>query len=396
MMQGQEAIRSSLAGEEAARARRQSLLLAPHTLEFGEAKVLLTGAVSTEFNSNINLTETDPVRDVVFKPSLGLGVSWPVSSSTVLDSSLGIGYSKYATHPGLDRLRLQPGSGLNFDLFFKDVRVRLHDEISYTQDPVAQGAISGVAEYGMFSNESGVAIDWDINRLIINLSYNHSIFLSTRQVFNYLDRQSDSVSVRPALRLGTGSQVGIEAGVGWNDYRRTLLSDSMDRNAGVFSSMAIGEHSQLAVRGGVSSYAFEETGPALPARSSTSYYLNLRFDQQVNARLTHALEVGKTIQLGINSELISLWRVREQFTWRAFRASRIQAMLFFESGDESGRTVLDAPENFKRIGGELGWVFEISRHGDLRFDVQAVVKNSVVLLRDYTQFRTAIGYVYHF
>ena len=57
IMQAQDAIRPSLAGETAAEARRQSIDRIPYNLQLGPIKFRFSATVGVEYNDNINLAE---------------------------------------------------------------------------------------------------------------------------------------------------------------------------------------------------------------------------------------------------------------------------------------------------------------------------------------------------
>src|ERR1700738_39570 len=56
-VQSQDAVRPSLAGQEAAEARRQDVDRLPYNLELGPVKFRLSATVGAEYNDNINLAD---------------------------------------------------------------------------------------------------------------------------------------------------------------------------------------------------------------------------------------------------------------------------------------------------------------------------------------------------
>src|SRR5438876_5350531 len=57
MVQAQDAIRPSLAGEAAAEARRQAIDKIPYNLQLGPIKFRFSATMGVEYNDNINLAE---------------------------------------------------------------------------------------------------------------------------------------------------------------------------------------------------------------------------------------------------------------------------------------------------------------------------------------------------
>src|SRR3984893_2270656 len=56
-VRSQDAVRPSLAGQEAAEARRQDVDRLPYNLELGPVKFRLSATVGAEYNDNINLSD---------------------------------------------------------------------------------------------------------------------------------------------------------------------------------------------------------------------------------------------------------------------------------------------------------------------------------------------------
>ena len=75
-----------------------------------------------------------------------------------------------------------------------DFRINIHDRISLQQDPIAEVALSNIADYGRFENTAGVSVLWDLNK-VRRLSVT-TITTSFRPTdhFDYLDHNSEILS----------------------------------------------------------------------------------------------------------------------------------------------------------------------------------------------------------
>src|SRR5262245_43566811 len=62
----QEALRSSISGEEMAAARRLALENPNGNIQLGPVNLLVGGALGIEFNNNINYSDTDRQKDIIF------------------------------------------------------------------------------------------------------------------------------------------------------------------------------------------------------------------------------------------------------------------------------------------------------------------------------------------
>src|SRR5579859_2154717 len=158
----QEALREYLAGESAAAARKQAVENQPANIRLGSASLLLGASLELELNNNINLTDAARQQDLILRPALNVAGSAPISELNAFYTSLDIGYSKYISHGQYDRILIAPGSALGFDFYAGDFHFNLHDQLSYSENPIAQPALSGVADFGLFSNTSGLGVDWEL------------------------------------------------------------------------------------------------------------------------------------------------------------------------------------------------------------------------------------------
>ena len=86
------------------------------------------------------------------------------------------------------------GSQLAFDIFVGDFRINFHDRLSLQQDPMAEIALSNVADYGRFENTVGVSVLWDLNKAVVTLGYDHYNYVSTDSDFDYLDRNAEELA----------------------------------------------------------------------------------------------------------------------------------------------------------------------------------------------------------
>src|SRR5438045_7002728 len=267
IVRAQDAVRPSLAGEAAAEARRQSIDKIPYNLEIGPIKFRFSASLGLEYNDNVNLAEdgsftfsspTGPItvrtqsqEDIILRPIINLDALWPITQLNTLRFDIGIGHAFYVDHSNYDTnsILISPGSQLAFDIFVGDFRINLHDRFSLQQDPIAEIALSNVADYGRFENTAGVSVLWDLNQAVVTLGYDHYNFVSTNSVFDYLDRNAEIVSGTIAFTPSSTMTVGLEGSFVDPYYDQNLLNDSRRYSAGGFIETTITSYLQLSVAG---------------------------------------------------------------------------------------------------------------------------------------------------
>lgn len=427
ILRGQDAIRPSLAGEAAAEARRQSIDKIPYNLQVGPIKFRFSATMGVEYNDNVNLAEdgsvvflsptgpilvtTSPQEDFILRPQINLDALWPITQLNTLRLDIGVGHAFYLDHSNYDTnsVLISPGSQLAFDIFVGDFRINLHDRFSLEQDPVAEVALSNVADYGRFQNTAGISVLWDLNQAVVTLGYDHYTFISTTTAFDYLDRNADIVSGTIGFTPSSNLTVGLEGSFVNTYYDQNVLNDSRTYSGGAFVEMQLTSYLKLRVAGGYQAIDFDNTGLVNDAHDLNDYYANALLSHRVNSVLTHNLSVGHETQLGVNSNYVKLNYARHTSTWNIFYHTLFSTELFYEDADDSGgsgilfRPIPGVPninpfvaEHIHRYGGALSLGYQLTPHVTLGFRYQYTQKDSDQPLRDYRQNRVAIDGTYSF
>src|SRR3954462_7234312 len=354
--QAQDAIRPSLAGEAAAEARRQSIDKIPYNLQLGPIKFRFSATLGFEYNDNINLAEdgsytfpslTGPITvttqaqdDFIIRPQINVNALWPVTQLNTLRLDLGLGYSFYLDHSNYNTtgILVSPGSQLAFDIFVGDFRINIHDRFSVEQDPVAEIALSNVADYGRFQNLAGVSVLWDLNQAVVTFGYDHYNYIATNDLFEYLDRNADIVSATIGFTPTSTMTVGLEGSVVDTYYDQNVLNDSRTFSIGGFLETQLTSYLRLRVAAGYQMIDFDNTGLVLDFQDVDDYYANLVISHRVNSVLTHNLAVGHENQLGVNSNYLTLDYIRYTANWNILYHTLLSTELFYENSSETGGT----------------------------------------------------------
>jgi hypothetical protein len=415
----QDAIRPSLAGQAASEARQQDVSRIPYNLMLGPARFRVGASVGVEYNDNVNYAEVNEQDDVIVTPNLTLDMIWPITQLNTLRLDLGIGYSFYLDHSNYntDTILIAPKSQIAFDIFVGDFRINIHDRMQLQQDPIQEGALSNVRDYGRFENTGGVSVLWDLNKLLFQLGYDHYNFVSTTSAFDYLDRNSDIFQGSAAFIVNPTITVGAEGNVVFTRYDQSVLNDNKDYSAGAFVEVELTNNLKVRAAGGYQWINFDHNFVtfSLPTPFGTflipvpdhkdleSYYVNGLIGHRINATLSQTVSAGHENQLGVNSNYITLNYVRHTLTWNLIRNTLLSTEFFFEDAKESGGFAgifspvpLGTPEHFHRIGGAITLGYQLTPHVTLGVRYQGTSKDSNLLLRDYNQNRVSVDGTYSF
>jgi Putative beta-barrel porin 2 len=394
-LRAQDAVRPSLAGEEAAEARQQDIEHIPYNLMTGPIRYRVSATFGVEYNDNINLSENNAESDFIVHPQVNIDAIWPVTQINTLRLDIGLGYAFYLDHSDQDTngILLSPGSQIAFDIFIGDFRINFHDRFSLQQDPIDELQVSNVVDYGRFENAAGVSVMWDLNKIVLTLGYDHYTYLSTTTAFDYLNRNADELVGSAAFAVTNTTNVGLESTFVSNYYDQNVLNNSNTYSVGAFVETQITNYLKVRFAAGYQIIDFDNTGSVFDAMDSDDYYANILISHRLNAAITQTLAAGHESQLGINSNFISLNYVRHTVTWNVIRDTLLTTELFYEDAQDSGGFI---GEHLHRYGGALTVGYQLTPHVTLGLRYQYTKKDSNVPDRDYAQNRVSLDATYSF
>ncbi len=391
----QDAVRPSLAGEEAAEARRQDIEHIPYNLLTGAIKYRISATLGFEYNDNINLAENNPKSDFIIYPQATINALWPITQLNTLRLDIGLGYAFYLKHSNADTngVLLTPGSQIALDVFVGDFRINVHDRFSLQQDPISELQLSNVIDYGRFENTAGVSVLWDLNKVVATLGYDHYLYISTNSDLDYLNRNAEILVGSLACNLTNTTWVGIESSFVHDYYDQNVLNNSNAVTAGAFVETQLSQYMKVRVAAGYQMIDFDHTGSVLDSNDADDYYANILISHRLNAYITQTLAAGHETQLGVNSNFITLNYVRHTVTWNIIRNTLLTTEVFFEDGEDSGGFI---DEHLHRYGGAISVGYQFTPHVTLGLRYQFTEKDSNVPGRDYTQNRVSFDGTYSF
>jgi hypothetical protein len=401
----QDAVRPSLAGEASSEARVQDVSRIPYNLMVGPIRFRLSATVGAEYNDNINLADTKTQDDFIIRPNVNVDAIWPITQLNTLQLDIGLGYAFYIDHSNADTngVLISPKSQIAFDIFVGDFRINIHDRMSLQQDPVQEGALSHVVDYGRFENTAGISLLWDLNKILVTLGYDHYNYVSTVHDFDYLDRNAEILSGSAVYLVTPTIGAGVEGNAVFTRYDQTGLNDNTDYSIGGLLETEITNNIKLRLAGGYQNINFDHNfvtspfGPFLVTfRDHTElsdYYANILIGHRLNAVISQSLSAGHENQLGINSNYIRLNYIRHTVTWNIIRSTLVSTEFFYEDAKESGGFI---GEHFHRLGGAITLGYQLTPHVTLGLRYQGTTKDSDVALRDYNQNRVSLDGTYSF
>jgi opacity protein-like surface antigen len=401
MARSQDAVRPSLAGEQASEARQQDVERIPYNLLAGPVRFRVSATMGVEYNDNINLADVNKQDDVILRPQIDFNAIWPVTEINTLRLDIGMSYAIYLDHSNADTngILISPGSQIAFDIFVGDFRINIHDRPSLQQDPISELALSNVVDYGRFENTAGVSVLWDLNKVLVTLGYDHYNYVSTVSDFDYLNRNAEELSGTVQVSVASNTGVGVESYAVFNNYSQDVLNDSTSYAVGGFVETQLTNNIKVRVAGGYQAIDFDSGSvnffgmPFADQKNVSDYYVNGLISHRINSAISQTISAGHENQFGVNSNAIELNYVRHTITWNIIRGTLISTEFFYEDATDSGGFI---DEHLHRYGGAVTIGYQLTPHVTLGLRYQYTQKDSDVAFRDYKQNRVSLDGTYSF
>jgi hypothetical protein len=390
---GQDALWNYRSGEQTAEARKAAMENMPYNLKAGKLRFLLDANLGVTLNDNINLVEDGGDGDITIDPSLTLRSMLPLTQLNALVFDLGVGYSKYIDNSQYDRLVITPNTELAFDFFVKNVRLNVHDRFSYTEDPLEQGAISAEATFGGLSNSAGLGADWEVRPLRFSAGYDHYNFWSSDTTYEYLDRGTEYFVGRVGYEVSPTFSTGIESTAGLTSYDQNVLNDNTSFSIGAFAGWRPSRFLTITPRVGYTLYTFDSGGSIGTSEDVSTYYFDVNVSHTISSKVSHSIEGGREVELGVNSDAQLNWYARYNISLRVLRGMEVDLPLYYQFNENATG---QAGEAYHRYGAGVRLRYPIARKILATAEYQFVHKDSDVVARDYSQNRLLLRATYRF
>lgn len=393
---GQESIRPSLTGAEAAEARLPAFHVQPnYNLKAGPISFDLTGALGLEFNDNINLAEHGRKADLIIRPEISLNSFWQITKFNALTLDIGIAYAKYVNNQGLDTnsALIAPNSQLSFDVFVGDFRINFHDRIAISEDPINQITLSNTADFTHLENSAGLSVLWDLNDIKIVLGYDYYLFRDLSNGFHFLDRTEHQFTLSTSFRISDEINAGFDAGFALVDYKQNFNNDAVSYHVGPFYEQQVSNYLKLRLSGGYQAINFDSGGTNTDSTDASGPFAVATISHRLNNYITENLTAGYETQLGLTTNFVELGYVRYDANWRVNRRITLRLNGFYEHAHESAGVL---PENAQRFGAGFGFGYQLTKKCNIGIQYQFTLKDSDLVERSYYQNQVLLRVAYDF
>ncbi len=339
----QEAVRMSLAGAEAARARREAAL-APgaYDLRLGPTLWSFGGAVSLQYDDNLRYTSANQQQDFITRPEVDARMRWAVSDVNALTLSLGAGYAIYATHSEYDRPFVTPGSELSFDLYIGNLWVNVHDRFSVVENGYLDPTVTGIGDYERLDNAAGVTLTWDLNKIVAKLGYDHVSYIALGGVQWQPDAELEVFSASVGYLIKAEMLAGIEAGgslIRYVSVPNTLFahlyySDGTQWSLGGFYDARLTDYIRGRVSAGYTQFWPESGIAAEFGQDFSGMYAQAGLTHRLNKFVEYNVSGGRLLSFAYFGGKVDQWFASLNTSWRVFQKTGVTTSFNYQHGTQ--------------------------------------------------------------
>jgi hypothetical protein len=405
-LRGQEAVRMSLAGAQAAQARHRAISTPGYyNLEAGPTSWTFGTGLSVQYNSNVNLVETNRESDFILTPQINTRMFWPVSDKNSINLSLGVGYSAYLQHSELDRLFISPsqGSELSFDFYVGDFWINLHDRFSISEAPYQDPSVANSGNYSTFQNAVGVATTWDLNKVILKAGYDHvdNIPIQGGQSQQTLSEEVFSLSagymLKPQMLLGLASGVSLlnQGNAGTNTSFGSV-GNGVQWNVGPFFETQASDYIRVSASAGYTAFV-PESGGNVNSGDLSGMYGQLGLTHRLNRYVSYSLSGGRNFSVSLYGGATDMYFVNLGASWNLIQKVGLSTAFQYYHGTSPGyNSAGSSGETYDQYGPQVTLSRSLTKKLSSSLGFQSYWRDSNQQDRNYTVYVVTLSLNYTF
>ena len=402
----QEGLSDAIANEAADKAQVEQASSSQYTYKNGDFRMLLTPAMSLQWNDNINCTETGKQDDFIILPTLGVTMSYPLTDRNLLQLSVTAGYNEYINHHNLSSWYLSTGSGLSFDMYVKDIIINLHDNFSYSQNSAQNPAVAGTGSYGTFDNSIGVSANWRMKYVSLTAGFDHQNTLATSSEFDSNDNATEEAYTRAGYNWDSALTTGVEGTASYTDYQQDVLNNVTSYTAGVYGSWHPDTAISIVPRLGYSINQYAQSAQ-LQTSDLDGWYCDLNWSHQITRAIKYSIDLGHNINPGVQSSADETTFANLSLNWHFIRSFSFQPQFSFQHGVQgAGSTVIGAGvtnpvllpsggETYNWYSATIGFGYDITSRFTASVNYTFTDRTSSLPNRGYVQNVIGLQIAYH-
>jgi len=389
-------------------------------IRVGQVEVRFDVGFGVTFDSNVNLSNDNPISDLILEPTFNINLRWAMSRVNELELQVGLQYQKYLRSVDRDRsgILLDPNTELAYRVFVGDFLFTVYERPSISQDDTNQSGLTNVASFRLFENNAGIIGLWDLNDVLLSAGYDRGDVFSLNDNFTEQDRSTNAFFASVALRLTPTDLGGFRGVFSTTRYREDIQNDFDYIELGAFLESTLSRYTSITVAGGVQHFEFFPTGTPITEQefitqqetasatgeeitsvpgtlgggNFTGPFVRAQIFNVLNRYMTQSLALGVEASASSFSNFQEIYFVNYGLQWRWNPRTTFALDLTFEHVNVSG----GAGADYDRFILDLGLRRQLSRRFNLTINYIGEVQAAETSVQSYTRNRLEIGLDYNF
>jgi hypothetical protein len=330
------------------------------TFKIGKVPVTVKGTFETEFNDNINYSNSNRASDIILRPGIVVGVNYQLTDINTVALQLGVSYDEYLIHRNLSSYtnfaEVSPDSQLAFSVRPTDnLTATVYDSFNYSVQPSDALAvnpnngqvITNIRAFGRFMNRVGAKATWDFradSELYADL-YRYDVFPQSSQ-YDFLRRWQYTASggVRHTFDRFT---LNLDGSYTLNYYKTNLENSS---GSWYFGPTITWITQGLIVKGtvGYTGYDFQHNGTNGDSSQPSTFTGELSITHSLTKNIDHTLTLSRSSSFGYVSNTVQIDRASYKLDYKEFLFKQMTGTIltYYEHGRDSGGST---PEHYDKF-----------------------------------------------
>ena len=316
-----------------------------YRLRLGRATGSLSAGLSTSYLDNVNLTSggqnSGGGEDITMTASLGVGFNMKLNRDNNLQFILGIGYSHSFSRNNQDQISIGPSSQWDYRMKLGPVRLTFYDQIStpgsLTPGPQVSGTGSAAAvNFHRLGNAIGVSAAVQRGRgTTFSGGYTLSTDIGLGDMYSEQNHLTHSLNMAVFQRLNRQWTLGVSGSVYLNHYFAKFQNDSQGYGMGPILTWQPTHRINVSASARYSVANSLQTGKVADNNGFAGLTYDLAVQQSISKRMSHGLNGGSHVDLGLGSNFAKTLNASYNFSW-AFSSK--MSLSFVSSYTSSAQT----------------------------------------------------------
>jgi hypothetical protein len=365
----------------------------------GAIRLRYDASVSAIFTDNRNYNvDGEETSDFGLRPSVNLGLFYPINDRQKLQVDIGIGYQWWSNNSKNNRLYISPNSHLEYGFGIGDVEMRISNNTSTSSEASSRAEFAGGRDpldvsFHRLVNSTGLSGSWHgSRRLTLNGGYLFSMSRSLNDEFTTLDRNTHSFNASGLVTLTDPLKAGISGSYSTFTYSEGVQNDGQSYSVGPTVQWQPLDSLRLAGHLHYSESIHEQSGTINDDSNFAGMTYGFSATHNINRAMVQTASITRSVDPGYGSNYTDDFSVR--YGLSASFSSRLNSNFSFQYQQAGISGTSGEEADLYRFSVGLG--YQVLRRANLGLNYSLNTRVSNLEDRGYVENRVTLTASYQF